>query len=134
MLHRCCTPGLPESSCGYLLFIVHVKGHLAGSGMASERAALERQQQKLRQGSSGPPARHARFGGLYVRRYHAEHRGSVVRSNPLVPDLPPIPELKKISKILVSARLCLYKDSTSARLDSTAQIKRAPMCSDLHAQ
>lgn len=69
--------------------------------MASERAAMQRQQQKLRQGSSGPPARHARFGGLFVRRYNAEDRGSVVRSNPLASDLPAIPELKKSSKTLV---------------------------------
>ncbi|KAL0032107.1 hypothetical protein WJX77_005423 [Trebouxia sp. C0004] len=69
-----------------------------GPGMANERAAMERQQQKLRQGSSGPPARHARFGGLFVRRYNAEDRGSVVRSNPLASHLPALPELKKTSK------------------------------------
>ncbi len=78
----------------------------SGSGMANERAALERQQQKLRQGSAGPPARHARFGGLFVRRYNAEDRGSVVRSNPLVSDLPAIPELKKTSKTMVIISCC----------------------------
>ena len=74
--------------------------------MASERAAMERQQQRLRQGSAAPPARHARFGGLFVRRYHAEDRGSVVRSNPLMSDLPALPQPKKTSKPSVGL-LCL---------------------------
>ena len=68
--------------------------------MAHERAAMERQMAKLRQ-SSAAPARHARFGGLFVKRYNSESRGSVMRSNPLVPDLPAIPELKKTSKTQV---------------------------------
>ena len=72
-----------------------------GPGMANERAAMERQKQKLRQGSSGPPARHARFGGLFVRRYNAEDRGCVVRSNPLVSHLPALPEPKKTNKTVV---------------------------------
>ena len=74
--------------------------------MASERAAMERQMAKLRQ-SSAAPARHARFGGLFVKRYHSEDRGSVVRSNPLVPNLPAIPELKKTSKTQVVYRCLL---------------------------
>lgn len=61
---------------------------------------MERRMAKLRQ-SSAAPARHARFGGLFVKRYHSEDRGSVVRSNPLVPNLPAIPELKKTSKTQV---------------------------------
>lgn len=72
-----------------------------GSGMANERAAMERQKQQLRQRSSGPPARHARFGGLFVRRYNAEDRGSVLRSNPLASHLPALPEPKKASKTMV---------------------------------
>ena len=75
--------------------------------MASERAAMERQMAKLRQ-SSAAPARHARFGGLFVKRYHSEDRGSVVRSNPLVPNLPAIPELKKSSKTQVVFTCLLY--------------------------
>ncbi|KAA6419916.1 MAG: hypothetical protein FRX49_10106 [Trebouxia sp. A1-2] len=71
-----------------------------GSGMANERAAMERQKQQLRQRSSGPPARHARFGGLFVRRYNAEDRGSVLRSNPLASHLPALPEPKKASKTM----------------------------------
>ena len=76
--------------------------------MASERAAMERQMAKLRQ-SSAAPARHARFGGLFVKRYHSEDRGSVVRSNPLVPNLPAIPELKKGSKtqVVYTCLLCV---------------------------
>lgn len=61
---------------------------------------MERQMAKLRQ-SSAAPARHARFGGLFVKRYHSESRGSVMRSNPLAPNLPAIPELKKTSKTQV---------------------------------
>ena len=71
--------------------------------MASERAAMERQMAKLRQSSSAP-ARHACFGGLFVKRYHSEDRGSVVRSNPLVPNLPAIPELKKTVRTQVVDR------------------------------
>ena len=75
----------------------------AGSGMANERAAMERQKQKLRQACAGAPARHARFGGLFVRRYNAEDRGCVVRSNPLASHLPALPEPKKTSKIMVGS-------------------------------
>ena len=72
-----------------------------GPGMATERAAMERQKQKLRQACAGAPARHARFGGLFVRRYNAEDRGCVVRSNPLVSHLPALPEPKKANKTVV---------------------------------
>ena len=79
-----------------------------GPGMANERAAMERQKQKLRQATSGAPARHARFGGLFVRRYNAEDRGSVVRSNPLASHLPALPELKKTSKTMVAIGLLTH--------------------------
>ncbi len=72
-----------------------------GPGMANERAAMERQKQKLRQACAGAPARHARFGGLFVRRYSADDRGCVVRSNPLVSHLPALPEPKKTNKTMV---------------------------------
>ena len=78
-----------------------------GTGMASERAAMERQMAKLRQ-SSAAPARHARFGGLFVKRYHREDRGCVMRSNPLVPSLPAIPQLKKTNKTQVMLRPAVY--------------------------
>ena len=64
-------------------------------------------QERLKQGSSGPPARHARFGGLFVRRYHAEDRGSLIRSNPLASSLPAMPELKRSNKTLVRIDSCL---------------------------
>ena len=68
--------------------------------MGHERAVLEKQMAKLRQ-TSAAPARHARFGGLFVKRYHSGDRGSVLRSSPLVSSLPAVPELKKPNKIQV---------------------------------
>lgn len=98
--------------------------------MANERAAMERQKQKLRQATAGAPARHARFGGLFVRRYNAEDRGSVVRSNPLASHLPALPELRKTSKtlvgiaLLIHARLwcCYHACSLTSIADSAAQL------------
>ena len=49
----------------------------------------------------GPPGRHARFGGVFVRRYNAEDKGAFVRNNALVSDLPEIPQLQKANKSMV---------------------------------
>lgn len=105
----CNTQGLKHCSLQVAASATHQpKIMWTGPGMANERAAMERQQQKLRQGSSGPPARHARFGGLFVRRYNAEDRGSVMRSNPLASHLPALPELKKTSKTMVDIGLLIH--------------------------
>lgn len=75
--------------------------------MANERAAMERKMAQLRQ-SSAAPARHARFGGIFVKRYHSEDRGTVMRSNPLASSLPAIPQLKKTIKTQVMYRPHVY--------------------------
>ncbi|KAL3161372.1 hypothetical protein ABBQ32_010265 [Trebouxia sp. C0010 RCD-2024] len=99
-LARAAAPAAPHQQPGHS---TRATARPKGCGMASERAAMERQIAKLRH-SSAAPARHARFGGLYVKRYHSEDRGSVLRTNPLMPNLPAIPELKKTSKTQVEGR------------------------------
>lgn len=64
-------------------------------------------QPNQRRGAGGPPGRHARFGGVFVRRYNAEDKGAFVRNNALVSDLPEIPQLQKANKSMVCPFQCL---------------------------
>ena len=99
----------------------------AGFGATAERAFLAKERRALSSvGNRGAP-RHARFGGMFVRRHGDEARSTYLRNNPTKSSLGalPTPTLRSRPKVNFKGD----KDKTRQRLLPTPALRSRPQVS-----
>eukprot|EP00891_Asterochloris_glomerata_P008793 jgi/Astpho2/8793/Aster-05348 len=99
-----------------------------GFGATAERAFLAKERRALSSlGNRGAP-RHARFGGMFVRRHRDEARSTYLRNNPSKSSLGSLPTPALRSRSQVSLRGDQKRDKAEAAAHACSEVQTGRTC------